>query len=137
MKVKMMQVGPIATNCYILEDEQAHAAAIIDPGDEADRILSVMEGEDVSVEYILLTHGHYDHTTAVPQLPEPFARADSVQTRHQDVQYIDVEALELRIAQERLPAVEGRQTAGQSAPTADTLKRALELYGVVVAYRYP
>ena len=75
MKVKMMQVGPIATNCYILEDEQAHAAAIIDPGDEADRILSVMEGEDVSVEYILLTHGHYDHTTAVPQLHEAYPQA--------------------------------------------------------------
>ena len=75
MKVKMMQVGPIATNCYILEDEQAHAAAIIDPGDEADRILSVMEGEDVSVEYILLNHGHYDHTTAVPQLHEAYPQS--------------------------------------------------------------
>lgn len=75
MKVKMMQVGPIGTNCYILEDETAHVAAVIDPGDEAERILSVLKEEDVTVEYILLTHGHYDHTTAVPQLHEAFPQA--------------------------------------------------------------
>ena len=75
MKVKVMQVGPIGTNCYILEDEQAHAAAVIDPGDDADRILSVMGEEDAQVEYILLTHGHYDHTTAVPELHEAWPQA--------------------------------------------------------------
>ncbi|MEH2940333.1 MBL fold metallo-hydrolase [Lawsonibacter sp. JLR.KK007] len=63
MKVSMMQVGPIGTNCYILEDGKK--AAVIDPGDEADRILAQL---DVQVEYILLTHGHYDHTTGVPEL---------------------------------------------------------------------
>ena len=39
MKVKMMQVGPIGTNCYILEDETTRKSAIIDPGDEAEQIL--------------------------------------------------------------------------------------------------
>ena len=62
MKVKMMQVGPIGTNCYILED--GGKIAIIDPGDEAERILSILSRLDSRVEYILLTHGHYDHTTA-------------------------------------------------------------------------
>ena len=33
MKVKVMQVGPIGTNCYILEDETTNKAAVIDPGD--------------------------------------------------------------------------------------------------------
>jgi glyoxylase-like metal-dependent hydrolase (beta-lactamase superfamily II) len=68
MKVKVLQVGPIGTNCYILEDEQARLAAVIDPGDEAQRILDMLELEEMRVEYILLTHGHYDHTTAVPAL---------------------------------------------------------------------
>ena len=70
MKVKMMQVGPIGTNCYILEDEGEKRAAVIDPGDEAGRILSVLREMDSQVDYILLTHGHYDHTTAVPELHE-------------------------------------------------------------------
>ena len=66
----MMQVGPIGTNCYILEDEGEKRAAVIDPGDEAGRILSVLREMDSQVDYILLTHGHYDHTTAVPELHE-------------------------------------------------------------------
>jgi len=68
MQVKTLQVGTIRTNCYLLEDEQTKAAAIIDPGDDAHRILALVEQEGVTVEYILLTHGHYDHTTAVPAL---------------------------------------------------------------------
>ena len=76
MEVKVLQVGPIGTNCYILEDEKAHAAAVIDPGDEAGRILQVIEDDGVDVKYILLTHGHYDHTTAVPQLHKALPQAE-------------------------------------------------------------
>ena len=68
MKVKLMQVGPIGTNCYLLEDEETGKAAVIDPGEEADRILAQIKSDQVKVEYILLTHGHYDHTGAVADL---------------------------------------------------------------------
>ena len=68
-----MQVGPIGTNCYILEDEKK--IAVIDPGDEAERILEVLEETEGTVEYILLTHGHYDHTTAVPELHKALPEA--------------------------------------------------------------
>ena len=73
MQVKRMQVGPIGTNCYILEDEKK--IAIIDPGDEAGRILEVLEETEGTVAYILLTHGHYDHTTAVPELHKALPEA--------------------------------------------------------------
>ena len=66
MNIKLMQVGPIGTNCYILEHD--NKIAVIDPGDEAGRILAELKKSDAQVEYILLTHGHYDHTTAVPEL---------------------------------------------------------------------
>ena len=75
MKVKVMQVGPIGTNCYILEDDTTGKAAVIDPGDEAGRILKVLEEDKVEVEYILLTHGHYDHTTGVPELHRALPKA--------------------------------------------------------------
>ncbi len=70
MKIKSMQVGELATNCYILIDDAEKKAAVIDPGDEADRILAELRGLDAQVEYILLTHGHYDHIGAVAQLHE-------------------------------------------------------------------
>lgn len=60
-------VGPIAANCWIypLADNKA---AIIDPGDEADKIISALKKRDLVPSYILLTHGHFDHIGAVPSL---------------------------------------------------------------------
>ena len=68
MNIKILPVGGLGTNCYILADETQGRAAIIDPGDEAGRILAQVEKDGLTVDYILLTHGHYDHTTAVPEL---------------------------------------------------------------------
>ena len=68
MKVKMMQVGPIGTNCYFLIDADSGVMAIIDPGDEPELIQQAVEESGAEVKYLLLTHGHYDHTTAVPEL---------------------------------------------------------------------
>ena len=73
MNIKLMQVGPIGTNCYILEHD--NKIAVIDPGDEAGRILAELKKSDAQVEYILLTHGHYDHTTAVPELHQALPEA--------------------------------------------------------------
>ena len=68
MKVSVMQVGPIGTICYFLQDEESGLMAIIDPGDDWERILHQVKKAEGEVKYILLTHGHYDHTTAVPDL---------------------------------------------------------------------
>ena len=76
MKVKLLRVGPIGTNCYILEDDQTNLAAVIDPGDEPELIQEALEKEGLKVRYLLLTHGHYDHTTAVPALHRVYPQAD-------------------------------------------------------------
>lgn len=75
MNVKMLQVGPLGTNCYILVDDTTNKAAVVDPGGDADRIQAALEQLEVSLEYILLTHGHYDHTTGVPELYKAFPNA--------------------------------------------------------------
>ena len=70
MKIQALQVGSIGTNCYILCDEAAKVCAVIDPGGEPELILSAAEKLDCTVDKILLTHGHYDHTGAVAALLE-------------------------------------------------------------------
>ena len=70
MNIKLMQVGEIGTNCYLLEDEDTRSAAIIDPGGEARGILGQAKADGVPVKAILLTHSHYDHTGAVRELRE-------------------------------------------------------------------
>lgn len=75
MNIKTLQVGAIRTNCYILIDEESNQAAVIDPGDDAQKILAQLQEDGAEVRYILLTHGHYDHTTAVPQLHQALPNA--------------------------------------------------------------
>ena len=68
MKIRVLQVGPIGTNCYLLEDETTNAAAIIDPGGEGKRILDLVQADGMDVKLILLTHAHFDHTGGVAEL---------------------------------------------------------------------
>lgn len=70
MKIQALQVGPIGTNCYLLCDEAAKVCAVVDPGGEPELILSAVEKLGCSVDKILLTHGHYDHTGGVAALLE-------------------------------------------------------------------
>ena len=85
MKIDSIMVGPIMTNCYLLSDETAGVCALIDPGDEADRVLDMVSRSGCALQYILLTHGHFDHYTGVagllekwPELPVYIHRADAV-----------------------------------------------------------
>ena len=56
--------GLIPVNSYICFDETTRCGVIIDPGAEAERILSLLREKDISIEKILLTHGHFDHLGA-------------------------------------------------------------------------
>lgn len=65
MLIEQLTVGPVATNCYLLGDEESKRCAIIDPGAEARRIVNLAKACGYTPALILLTHGHYDHVTAV------------------------------------------------------------------------
>ena len=86
MNVKMLQVGPLGTNCYILEDEQTREAAAVDPGGDAPEIIEALEGAEL--RYILLTHGHYDHTGGVAELAKAFPQA-KIYIHEKDVRGVD------------------------------------------------
>ena len=68
MIIKPVIVGWLRTNCYIVGDEATKTCAIIDPGQKADQILEAVAELGYEVKLILLTHGHYDHVMAVPQI---------------------------------------------------------------------
>jgi hydroxyacylglutathione hydrolase len=65
MDVRMFTVGPVAENCYLLRREDSDRALIVDPGDEAGRILGPVDELGLTVEAILITHCHFDHIGAV------------------------------------------------------------------------
>lgn len=61
----MFTVGPVQENCFIARADGSSRAVIIDPGDEADRILAPVRELGLEVEAVLLTHTHFDHVGAV------------------------------------------------------------------------
>ena len=60
MKIKTLEVGPLAVNCYLVHDEKG-SGIVIDPGDEGNRILEEVAKEGFNVTHIIDTHGHFDH----------------------------------------------------------------------------
>ncbi|MGB9612641.1 MAG: MBL fold metallo-hydrolase [Candidatus Margulisiibacteriota bacterium] len=70
MNIHIFIVGPLETNCYIVEDEKNREAIIIDPGDEPEKILDFLEKHPLKVREIIVTHGHFDHVGAVWQIKE-------------------------------------------------------------------
>jgi glyoxylase-like metal-dependent hydrolase (beta-lactamase superfamily II) len=65
LKIQTVIVGALEVNCYIVYDSETKEALVIDPGDEADRIIKAVKSLGVSPKGILLTHAHVDHIRGV------------------------------------------------------------------------
>jgi len=68
--VRSFTVGPFAENTYILRRDGSEKAIVVDPGDEAPRLLAAIDELGLDVEAILLTHTHVDHVGAVTPVAE-------------------------------------------------------------------
>jgi hydroxyacylglutathione hydrolase len=68
--VEKLVVGPFASNCYIVGAQSNKEGMIIDPGDEAKRILKRVKDLKLDIKLIVLTHGHIDHIGALKEVKE-------------------------------------------------------------------
>ncbi len=68
MNIQIIPVTAYAQNCTLLCCDKTGGAALIDPGGDVDEILAVVEREGVTLEKILVTHGHFDHVGAVGRM---------------------------------------------------------------------
>jgi hypothetical protein len=68
MEGRGLTVGPLQENCFLAKADGAETCIVVDPGDEAERILGEVEQLGGRVEAILLTHTHFDHVGAVAEL---------------------------------------------------------------------
>lgn len=71
LKVEKLTVGPIQENTYVIYNE-LNEALIIDPGDEADRIIQWVKDNQWNLQAILITHTHFDHIQAVEAVRNEF-----------------------------------------------------------------
>jgi hydroxyacylglutathione hydrolase len=68
VKVEWVTVGPFQENSYLLADPSSRRGVLVDPGDEAPRIIRMVRDAGVEIDAIWLTHGHLDHIGAVAAL---------------------------------------------------------------------
>ena len=68
MKVEAFTVGPFQENTYLLLDDDASAAVLIDPGEEGDRLVAAVRASGAELEAIWLTHAHVDHVGGIARV---------------------------------------------------------------------
>ena len=68
LKTEILTLGTYQTNTYIIREENSTSCCVIDPGYQAGTILSALKRRGLTLDAILLTHGHFDHVGAVRDL---------------------------------------------------------------------
>lgn len=70
--VEKYQLGMVRTNCYLIYNDETKQVIIVDPADNANTIKQFIKEKKLSVEAILLTHGHFDHILAANELHDTY-----------------------------------------------------------------
>lgn len=68
IRMETLVLGGLETNCYLVWEPETKRGFLVDPGSDPEAVLRAVREKNVRVEAILLTHGHFDHMLAVPEL---------------------------------------------------------------------
>ena len=81
MKIYQFVLGPIATNTYLVADENSKKCFVVDPAWPSKELKAKISAEGLTPEYILLTHGHGDHTGGIDDLKAAYPEIKLVASR--------------------------------------------------------
>lgn len=88
MRIEKLTVGPYGTNCYLVQGSQA--SWIIDPGFEGPQLVSWVKESKLTLAGVLLTHTHWDHVMALPQLRAEWPELP-IYVHQEDARYLGAE----------------------------------------------
>ena len=92
MKIKTFVLGVMQTNCYIVSNDENHCM-IIDPGAQGKKVAKYLEENELVLDAILLTHGHFDHIGAVDYLYDKYHCP--IYIHHEDIEVLTNSRLNL------------------------------------------
>ena len=92
MKIKTFVLGVMKTNCYIVSNDENHCM-IIDPGAQGKKVAKYLEENELVLDAILLTHGHFDHIGAVDYLYDKYHCP--IYIHHEDIEMLTNSRLNL------------------------------------------
>ena len=67
---EILPVGMLQCNCHVVGDPKTHDAIVIDPGDDAEKILEILKHHHLKVSAIVITHAHIDHVIGLHRLQQ-------------------------------------------------------------------
>ncbi len=127
-QLKIVVTSFAQSNCYLVMDPETKKGFVVDPGDDAERIIKSIDAMGMKPEAVLMTHGHFDHVLA----------SDEIRTRYGIPSYIGEKDLEM--AKDPLKnGGKGYMGGGRALKEADALKDGdvLELFTPVTVLETP
>jgi len=117
---EIFPVGPLACNCSVIGDEATHEAMVIDPGDDIENVLAMLERHNLRLNQIVITHGHIDHIGGAMKLRAATGAPILLnQNDNEQLRMLDIQAAWCGMASA------GKVTIDQSIGAGDTVKAGL------------
>lgn len=112
---EILPVGLLQCNCSIFGDETTREAIVIDPGAEIDRIIAVLDKHQLTVNAIVITHGHIDHVAGAQKLHRVTGAPVYLNERDREqLAALDVQADWLGVDQPEAPEIDIPATDGMA-----------------------
>ena len=128
--IQKLELGPFASNCYIIGSEATKEGMIIDPGTQAGEVMRQVAELGLTIKVIVLTHGHMDHTGALAEVQE--ATGAEVAIHAEDAPYLQGKNPMMRMfgqASREMPAPDRLLKDGDTVDIGDLHFRVLHTPG--------
>jgi len=110
---EILPVGLLQCNCSIFGDEQTGEAIVIDPGDEIEDILAILEKHELKVKAIVITHAHIDHIGGAAKLKASTGAPVLMNARDQELyNHLDTQAEWVGMANPSRTTIDGEAREG-------------------------